>query len=290
MNKTKLSIFITLGILTFFSCDLDNKSSKNNKIKVASFTETKYDELNLQKDIKKGAKKQALQRSKKDLKTSNKGELDLIDKLFEILAREMTIIKKEKLQTEIPSQFGLKNSMFELLNVYKIDPQNGKRLQEKMNSGLRESQKMRRQFYSSLSYNTTDIFNLAEIVNKLYNNPKAHDTIKKISGGIRIQQGFEVALEDLAMNMDKLRENDFNKDTLEEIYNLIIEFTLIKKEWLNTIETLIKSSNSTLELQYNTEKLKDHIEQLYKDKMISLCLKSEQTLISLDTLFKFNNK
>ncbi|WNY63385.1 complement regulator-acquiring protein (plasmid) [Borreliella carolinensis] len=290
MNKTKLSIFITLGILTFFSCDLDNKSSKNNKIKVASFTETKYNELNLQKDIKRGAKKQTLQRSKKDLKTSNKGELDLIDKLFEILAREMTIIKKEKLQTEIPSQFGLKNSMFELLNVYKIDPQNGKRLQEKMNSGLRESQKMRRQFYSSLSYNTTDIFNLAEIVNKLYNNPKAHDTIKKISGGIRIQQGFEVALEDLAINMDKLRENDFNKDTLEEIYNLIVEFTLIKKEWLNTIETLIKSSNSTLELQYNTEKLKDHIEQLYKDKMISLCLKSEQTLISLDTLFKFNNK
>ncbi|MCD2401441.1 complement regulator-acquiring protein [Borreliella bissettiae] len=290
MNKTKLSIFITLGILTFFSCDLDNKSSKNNKIKVASFTETKYDELNLQKDIKKGAKKQNLQRSKKDLKALNKGESDLIDKLFEILAREMTIIKKEKLQTEIPSQFGLKNSMFELLNVYKIDPKNGTRLQEKMNSSLRESQKMRRQFYSSLSYNTTDIFNLAEIVNKLYKDPKAHDTIKKISGGIRIQQGFEVALEDLAINMDKLRENDFNKDTLEEIYNLIVDFTLIKKEWLSTIETLIKSSNSTLELQYNTEKLKNHIEQLYKDKMISLCLKSEQTLISLDILFKFNNK
>ncbi|WKD00363.1 complement regulator-acquiring protein [Borreliella bissettiae] len=290
MNKTKLSIFITLGILTFFSCDLDNKSSKNNKIKVASFTETKYDESNLQKDIKKGAKKQNIQRSKKDLKALNKGESDLIDKLFEILAREMTIIKKEKLQTEIPSQFGLKNSMFELLNVYKIDPKNGTRLQEKMNSSLRESQKMRRQFYSSLSYNTTDIFNLAEIVNKLYKDPKAHDIIKKISGGIRIQQGFEVALEDLAINMDKLRENDFNKDTLEEIYNLIVDFTLIKKEWLSTIETLIKSSNSTLELQYNTEKLKDHIEQLYKDKMISLCLKSEQTLISLDILFKFNNK
>ncbi|MGF7101970.1 complement regulator-acquiring protein [Borreliella kurtenbachii] len=290
MNKTKLSIFITLGIMTFFSCDLDNKNSKNSKNKVASFTETKYDELNLQKDIKKGAKKQNLQRSKKELKASNKGETDLIDKLFGILVREMTIIKKEKLQTEIPSQFGLKNSMFELLNVYKIDPQNGTRLQEKMNSGLTESQKMRRQFYSSLSYNTTDIFNLAEIVNKLYKDPKAHDTIKKISGGIRIQQGFEVALEDLAINMKKLRENDFNKDTLEEIYNLIVDFTLIKKEWLSTIETLIKSSNATLELQYNTEKLKDHIEQLYKDKMISLCLKSEQTLISLDTLFKFNNK
>ncbi len=69
--------------------------------------------------------------------------------------------------------------MFELLNVYKIDSTNGTRLQEKMNSSLAESQKMRRQFYSSLSYNTTDIFNLAEIVNKLYKDPKAHDTIKK---------------------------------------------------------------------------------------------------------------
>lgn len=122
--------------------------------------------------------------------------------------------------------------MFELLNVYKIDSTNGTRLQEKMNSSLAESQKMRRQFYSSLSYNTTDIFNLAEIVNKLYKDPKAHDTIKKISGGIRIQQGFEVALEDLAINMDKLKANDFNKNTLEEIYNLIVDLTLIKKNGL----------------------------------------------------------
>ncbi len=270
-----------MGITTFFSCDLNNK---DNKDKVASFTETKYNELSPQK----GTKTQD-QRSTKNLKVSNKGEADLIDKLFEILAREMTIIKKEKLQTEIPSQFGLKNSMFELLNVYKIDSTNGTRLQEKMNSSLAESQKMRRQFYSSLSYNTTDIFNLAEIVNKLYKDPKAHDTIKKISGGIRIQQGFEVALEDLAINMDKLKANDFNKNTLEEIYNLIVDLTLIKKEWLSTIETLIKSSNATLELQYNTEKLNDHIEQTYKDAMISLCLKSEQTLLHLDTLFKFNN-
>ncbi len=172
MNKIKLSILITLGITTFFSCDLNNK---DNKDKVASFTETKYNELSPQK----GTKTQD-QRSTKNLKVSNKGEADLIDKLFEILAREMTIIKKEKLQTEIPSQFGLKNSMFELLNVYKIDSTNGTRLQEKMNSSLAESQKMRRQFYSSLSYNTTDIFNLAEIVNKLYKDPKAHDTIKKI--------------------------------------------------------------------------------------------------------------
>ncbi len=281
MNKIKLSILITLGITTFFSCDLNNK---DNKDKVASFTETKYNESSPQK----GTKTQD-QRSTKNLKVSNKGEADLIDKLFEILAREMTIIKKEKLQTEIPSQFGLKNSMFELLNVYKIDSTNGTRLQEKMNSSLAESQKMRRQFYSSLSYNTTDIFNLAEIVNKLYKDPKAHDTIKKISGGIRIQQGFEVALEDLAINMDKLKANDFNKNTLEEIYNLIVDLTLIKKEWLSTIETLIKSSNATLELQYNTEKLNDHIEQTYKDTMISLCLKSEQTLLHLDTLFKFNN-
>ncbi|WNY59885.1 complement regulator-acquiring protein [Borreliella burgdorferi] len=281
MNKIKLSILITLGITTFFSCDLNNK---DNKDKVASFTETKYNELSPQK----GTKTQD-QRSTKNLKVSNKGEADLIDKLFEILAREMTIIKKEKLQTEIPSQFGLKNSMFELLNVYKIDSTNGTRLQEKMNSSLAESQKMRRQFYSSLSYNTTDIFNLAEIVNKLYKDPKAHDTIKKISGGIRIQQGFEVALEDLAINMDKLKANNFNKNTLEEIYNLIVDLTLIKKEWLSTIETLIKSSNATLELQYNTEKLNDHIEQTYKDTMISLCLKSEQTLLHLDTLFKFNN-
>ncbi|APS99356.1 hypothetical protein Bmayo_04525 (plasmid) [Borreliella mayonii] len=286
MNKTKLSILITLGIMALFSCNLNNK---DNKSKVASFTETKYDELNLQKDTKKDTKTQEHQRSTKELKVSNKKETSLIDKLFEILAREMAIIKKEKLQTEISSQFGLKNSMFELINVYKTDPKNGTKLKEKMNSNLEESQKMRRQFYSSLSYNTTDIFNLAEIVNKLYKDPKAHDTIKKISGGIRIQQGFEVALEDLAINMDRLKENTFNKNTLEEIYTLIVDLTLIKKEWLSTIETLIKSSNATLELQYNTEKLNDHVDQLYKDKMISLCLKSEQTLIHLDELFKFNN-
>ncbi|WNY66381.1 complement regulator-acquiring protein (plasmid) [Borreliella andersonii] len=289
MNKVKLSLFITLGIMTFFSCDLNNKDNKNNKDNVASFTETKSNELNSQKDTKKDTNTPENHESTKNLKVSNKKEKDLIDKLFEILEKEMSIIKKEKLQTEIPSQFGLKNSMFELLSVYKIDSQNGTRLQEKMNSSLAESQKMRRQFYSSLSYNTTDIFNLAEIVNKLYKDPKAHDTIKKISGGIRIQQGFEVALEDLAVNMDKLKENNFNKNTLEEIYNLIVDLASIKKEWLSTIEALIKSSNATLELQYNTEKLNDHIEQVYKDKMISLCLKSEQTLTHLDTLFKFNN-
>lgn len=269
--------------MTFFSCDLNNKDN------VASFTETKSNELNSQKETKKDTNTQENHESTKNLKVSNKKEKDLIDKLFEILEKEMSIIKKEKLQTEIPSQFGLKNSMFELLSVYKIDSQNGTRLQEKMNSSLAESQKMRRQFYSSLSYNTTDIFNLAEIVNKLYKDPKAHDTIKKISGGIRIQQGFEVALEDLAVNMDKLKANNFNKNTLEEIYNLIVDLASIKKEWLSTIEALIKSSNATLELQYNTEKLNDHIEQVYKDKMISLCLKSEQTLTHLDTLFKFNN-
>ncbi|WP_210360357.1 complement regulator-acquiring protein, partial [Borreliella garinii] len=151
------------------------------------------------------------------------------------------------------------------------------------------SQKMSRQFYSSLSYNTTDIFNLAEIVNKLYKNPKAHDTIKKISGGIQIQQRFEVALEDLSINMDTLKENTFSKKTLEEIYTVIVDLVETKKEWLNTIETLIKSSNSTLELQNNIEKLTAHIEQLYKDKIISLCLKSEQSLIDLDTLFKKDN-
>ncbi|WP_210380436.1 complement regulator-acquiring protein, partial [Borreliella garinii] len=48
-------------------------------------------------------------------------------------------------------------------------------------------------------------------------------------------------------------------------------------------------SNSTLELQNNIEKLTAHIEQLYKDKIISLCLKSEQSLIDLDTLFKKDN-
>ncbi len=196
----------------------------------------------------------------------------------------MAIIKRDKLQTEIPSQFGLKNNMFELINVYKTNPQNEAKLREKMNSSLIESQRIRRQFYSSLSYNTTDIFNLAEIVKKLYQNPKTHEIIKNISGGIRIQQRFEVALEDLAINMDKLK-----KTTLEEIYALIVDLIEIKKEWLNTIETLIKSSNATLELQYNIEKLKDHIQKLYKEKMISLCFKSEQALIQLDTLFKSNN-
>ncbi|WP_210376795.1 complement regulator-acquiring protein, partial [Borreliella valaisiana] len=73
------------------------------------------------------------------------------------------------------------------------------------------------------------------------------------SGGIRIQQRFEVALEDLAINMDRLKET-----ALEEIYALVVDLIEIKKEWLNTIETLIKSSNATLELQYNIEKLKDH--------------------------------
>lgn len=282
MNNTKLSIFITLGILILFSCKLNYEDIQN---KVASFTETKFDELNLQKD----AKKQEHQRSTKDLKIPNKDKTNLTDKLFEILERETAIIKRDKLQTEISSQFGLKNSMFELINVYKTDSQTGAKLKEKMNSSLFESQKMRRQFYSSLSYNTTDIFNLAEIVNKLYKDPKAHDTIKNISGGIRIQQRFEVALEDLAINMNTLKENALNKNTLEEIYPVIVDLIEIKKEWLNTIETLIKSSNATLELQNNIEKLHDHIQQLYKDKIISLGLKSEQALISLDTLFKWNN-
>ncbi len=136
----------------------------------------------------------------------------------------MAIIKRDKLQTEIPSQFGLKNNMFELINVYKTNPQNGAKLKEKMNSNLRESQRLRRQFYSSLSYNTTDIFNLAEIVKKLYQNPKAHEIIKNISGGIRIQQRFEVALEDLAINMDRLKET-----ALEEIYALVVDLIEIKK-------------------------------------------------------------
>ncbi|AJA90746.1 hypothetical protein OY14_04670 (plasmid) [Borreliella chilensis] len=279
MNKAKLSIFITLGIITLFSCKLNHEDSQT---KVASFTETKNDELNPQKDIKE----QEHLGSTQDLKNQSKDEADLIDELFEILAREMAIIKRDKLQTEIPSQFGLKNSMFELINVYKINSQSGQKHREKMNSSLIESQKMRRQFYSSLGYNTTDIFNLAEIVNKLYKNPKAHETIKKISGGIRIQQRFEVALEDLAIKMDTLKENDFNQNTLKEICAAMIELIEIKKEWIKTIETLIKSSNATLELQSNTEKLKDHIHQIYTDKMISLCSKSEQTLFYLDTLFK----
>ncbi len=114
--------------------------------------------------------------------------------------------------------------MFELINVYKTNPQNGAKLKEKMNSNLRESQRLRRQFYSSLSYNTTDIFNLAEIVKKLYQNPKAHEIIKNISGGIRIQQRFEVALEDLAINMDRLKET-----ALEEIYALVVDLIKIKK-------------------------------------------------------------
>ncbi|WKC87698.1 complement regulator-acquiring protein [Borreliella japonica] len=286
MNKIKLSIFITSGIITFFSCKLNYSDDQK---KIASFTETKFtetkdNELNLQKDTKK----QVDQRSTKDLKIPIKDKTNLIDKLSEILTREMPIIKRDRLQTEIPSQFGLKNSMFELINVYKINSKNGEKLREKMNSSLTESQKMRRQFYSSLSYNTTDIFNLAEIVNKLYKNPKAHDTIKKISRGIQIQQRFEVALEDLSININTLKENTFNKNTLEEIYAVIVDLVEIKKEWLNTIETLIKSSNATLELQYNTEKLKDHIQELYKDKIISICSRSEQALIHLDTLFKCN--
>lgn len=283
MNNIKLSIFITLGIITLLSCKLNYEDTKN---KVASFTETKHDEPNLQKDVKK----QEHPKPTKDLKIFNtEDKTNLTDKLFEILAREMTIIKRDKLQTEISSQFGLKNSMFELINVYKIDSKTGIKLKEKMNSSLFESQKMRRQFYSSLSYNTTDIFNLAEIVNKLYKDPKAHDTIKNISGGIRIQQNFEVALEDLAINMEMLKENAFAKSALEEIYAVIVDLIEIKKEWLNTIETLIKSSNATLELQNNTEKLKEHIQQIYKDKINTLCLKAEQALIYLNTLFKCNN-
>lgn len=277
MNKPKLLILITLGIITFFSCTLNYEDTKNKV--VASYTEATYDEPIPQEDTKK----QAHQRSTKDLKIL-KNNKSITQKLSEILEREMAIIKRDKLQTEIPSQFGLKNNMFELINVYKTNPQNGTKLREKMNSSLRESQRIRRQFYSSLSYNTTDIFNLAEIVKKLYQNPKAHEIIKNISGGIRIQQRFEVALEDLVINMDKLKET-----TLEEIYALIVDLIEIKKEWLNTIETLIKSSNATLELQYNIEKLKDHIQKLYKEKMISLCFKSEQALIQLDTLFKSNN-
>ncbi|WP_210361894.1 complement regulator-acquiring protein, partial [Borreliella valaisiana] len=69
---------------------------------------------------------------------------------------------------------------------------------------------------------------------------------------------------------------------LEEIYALVVDLIKIKKEWLNTIETLIKSSNATLELQYNIEKLKDHIQKLYKEKMIFLCFKSEQAFIQLE--------
>ncbi|WKC74838.1 complement regulator-acquiring protein (plasmid) [Borreliella yangtzensis] len=276
MKKKKFLIFIKLGLIAFFSCKLNYEDNPN---KVASFKETKLDELTLQKEINKELTKD---------NKSNKVNKNLIDKLLEILKREMTIIKRDKLQTEIPSQFGLANNMFELINVYKTNS-DGVRLQEKMNSSLGESQKMRRQFYSSLSYKTTDIFNLAEIVKKLYNNPKAHDTIKTISRGIQIQQRFEVALEDLSINMDKLKENTFNKKTLEEIYTVIVDLVKTKKEWLNTIETLIKSSNATLELQYNIEKLTNHIEQLYKDKIISLCLKSEQLLIALDTLFKKDN-
>lgn len=276
MNKPKLLILITLGIITFFSCKLNYEDTKK---KVASYTEVTYDELIPQKDTKK----QEHQRSIKDLKIP-KNNKSITQKLSEILEREMAIIKRDKLQTEIPSQFGLKNNMFELINVYKTNPQNRVKLKEKMNSDLRESQRLRRQFYSSLSYNTTDIFNLAEIVKKLYQNPKAHEIIKNISGGIRIQQRFEVALEDLAINMDRLKET-----ALEEIYALVVDLIEIKKEWLNTIETLIKSSNATLELQYNMEKLKDHIQKLYKEKMISLCFKSEQAFIQLETLFKSNN-
>lgn len=276
MNKPKLLILITLGIITFFSCKLNYEDTKK---KVASYTEVTYDELIPQKDTKK----QEHQRSTKDLKIP-KNNKSITQKLSEILEREMAIIKRDKLQTEIPGQFGLKNNMFELINVYKTNPQNGAKLKEKMNSNLRESQRLRRQFYSSLSYNTTDIFNLAEIVKKLYQNPKAYEIIKNISGGIRIQQRFEVALEDLAINMDRLKET-----ALEEMYALVVDLIEIKKEWLNTIETLIKSSNATLELQYNMEKLKDHIQKLYKEKMISLCFKSEQAFIQLETLFKSNN-
>ncbi|WPM06415.1 complement regulator-acquiring protein (plasmid) [Borreliella sinica] len=284
MKKIKLSIFITLGIIIFFSCKLNYKDTQK---KIASFTETKHDELNPKKDVKT----QKDPRSTKNLKISNKEITDLVDKLAEILKKEMAIIKRDKLLTEIPSQFGLKNSMFELINVYKINSKNGEKLREKMSSNLLESRKMRRQFYSSLSYNTTDIFNLAEIVNKLYKNQKAHDIIKKISRGIQIQQRFEVALEDLSININLLKENTFtyfNKNTLEEIYDVIVDLIEIKKEWLNTIETLIKSSNSTLELQNNAEKLKAHIQELYEDKIISICSRSEQAFLYLDILFKSN--
>ncbi len=106
----------------------------------------------------------------------------------------MAIIKRDKLQTEIPSQFGLKNNMFELINVYKTNPQNGAKLKEKMNSNLRESQRLRRQFYSSLSYKTTDIFNLAEIVKKLYQNPKAHEIIKIYQGAYEFNKDLKLHL------------------------------------------------------------------------------------------------
>ncbi|WKC78502.1 complement regulator-acquiring protein (plasmid) [Borreliella turdi] len=283
MNAEKLSIFITLAIITFFSCKLHYE---DNQSKLASFTETTYDELNSHQTTKK----QEHQRSTKDLKTP-KEQKDIVCKLFEILKREMAIIKKDKLQKEIPSQFGLKNSMFEIINVYKTNFQTGAKLREKMNSNLIDAQRMRRQFYSSLSYNTTDIFNLSEIVNKLYKNPKTHETIKKMlgGGGMQIQQRFEVALENLAINMKRLKENTFNKKTLEEIYTTIVDLLKIKKEWLNTIERLIVSSNATLELQNNIEKLNDHIQKTYKDKIASLCFKSEQALTYLDTLFKLNN-
>ncbi|WP_210381241.1 complement regulator-acquiring protein, partial [Borreliella valaisiana] len=78
----------------------------------------------------KDTKKQEHQRSTKDLKIL-KNNKSITQKLSEILEREMAIIKRDKLQTEIPSQFGLKNNMFELINVYKTNPQNGAKLKEK---------------------------------------------------------------------------------------------------------------------------------------------------------------
>ncbi|WP_210376971.1 complement regulator-acquiring protein, partial [Borreliella valaisiana] len=84
----------------------------DTKKKVASYKEVTYDELIPQKDTKK----QKHQRSTKDLKIL-KNNKSITQKLSEILEREMAIIKRDKLQTEIPSQFGLKNNMFELINV-----------------------------------------------------------------------------------------------------------------------------------------------------------------------------
>lgn len=170
MNKIKLSILITLGITTFFSCDLNNK---DNKDKVASFTETKYNELSPQKAQKHKIKDQQKLKSFKQRRSGSNWQA------FWNFSKRNDNNKKRKTSNRNTQPIWTKNSMFELLNVYKIDSTNGTRLQEKMNSSLAESQKMRRQFYSSLSYNTTDIFNLAEIVNKLYKDPKAHDTIKK---------------------------------------------------------------------------------------------------------------
>ncbi|WP_233781024.1 complement regulator-acquiring protein [Borreliella bavariensis] len=50
MNKPKLLILITLGIITFFSCQLNYEDTKNKV--VASYTEATYDELSLKKTQK----------------------------------------------------------------------------------------------------------------------------------------------------------------------------------------------------------------------------------------------